>query len=449
MAGSSAWLQTIPARCRCRLRRLAASPPGDRLKVLHFSATDGLTGAGGAAARIHQGLLARGVQSRFCVAYPTIGLPNAFSPRITLPGRIARKVQRKLDERLLNRVAKQYDYLLSTGAGGYDIGKIVRREQPDIVQLHLIGFNAFKLTSLSGIQPPVVWRLCDQWAFCGIAHCEPNSDKYVAAPPQSANWLRPWTDLSEHVRYRKQTTYNSIRQLVPVCPSRWMTAEAKRSALFRGRPIASIPTGCDTEVFAPRDRRACRSALGLPLDAPIVLVGAGSLELYLKGLDIFIDAINRMSAQRSGGGEPLHVVTFGKDAFAPSSLPSTKVHHLGHIVDRRLLSIIYSAADVFAAPSRIENLANTVLESLACGTPAVAFNIGGMPDMIDHQINGYLATPYESASLAEGMQWCLDQRHRDEMRVACREKVLADFSPDREIESYISLYEGILSGRVA
>src|SRR5690349_875197 len=102
------------------------------MKVLHFSATDGLTGAGNAAARVHEGLLARGVQSRFCVAYPAVGLENSFSPGITLPGRVARKLSRKLDNWLLDRIAKQYDYLLSTGACGYNIGRIVERERPDI-----------------------------------------------------------------------------------------------------------------------------------------------------------------------------------------------------------------------------------------------------------------------------------------------------------------------------
>jgi glycosyltransferase involved in cell wall biosynthesis len=128
-------------------------------------------------------------------------------------------------------------------------------------------------------------------------------------------------------------------------------------------------------------------------------------------------------------------------------LPSASVRHLGHVTDRRLLSIIYNAADVFAAPSRVENLANTVLESLACGTPVVAFDIGGMPDAIDHKINGYLAAPFDTAAFAEGIQWCLAQRDRNEIRTACRKKVLTAFSRDQETDRYISLYERLLAAR--
>lgn len=416
------------------------------MKILHLSATDGLTGAGSAAARIHEGLLARGVQSRFCAVSQFVGLNSAFSPRVTLPGRVARKLRRTLDDFLIQRVAKQYDYLLSTGACGYDIRKIVEQTQPDIVQLHLIGFHTFRLATLSGISTPVVWRFPDQWAFCGIAHYEPDPEKYIAPPPRAPSWLRPWTNLSEHVRYRKLTTYNKIEQLVAVCPSRWLAAEAKRSALFGHRPVELIPTSCDAELFAPRDRIACRSALGLAPDTPIVLVGAGSLELRSKGMDLFIDAVKKMFAQ-GATSSPFQIVTFGKDAFAPALLPFASVRHLGHLTDRRLLSIIYNAADVFAAPSRVENLANTVLESLACGTPVVAFDIGGMPDAIDHKSNGYLAAPFDTAAFAEGIQWCLAQRDRNEIRIACRAKVLTAFSRDQETDRYISLYERLLSAR--
>lgn len=118
---------------------------------------------------------------------------------------------------------------------------------------------------------------------------------------------------------------------------------------------------------------------------------------------------------------------------------------MGHVTDRRLLSIVYNAADVFVAPSRMENLANTVLESLGCGTPVIAFNIGGMPDAIDHEVNGYLATPFSTQSLADGINWMLQQQDSGSLRVTCRNKILKAFSRDHEIDRYVALYENILS----
>src|SRR5262249_33105401 len=157
------------------------NPPGDRLKVLHFSALDGETGAGIAAARIHEGLLARGVQSRFCVANPVVGLNNAFTPHITTFGRAARRACHAWDRWMLPYAAAG-DYVLSTGACGFDIGAIVARERPDIVQLHWIGGNTFRLSSMANVDVPAVWRLSDQWPFCGVQHLEPDPETYVNAP---------------------------------------------------------------------------------------------------------------------------------------------------------------------------------------------------------------------------------------------------------------------------
>ena len=123
------------------------------------------------------------------------------------------------------------------------------------------------------------------------------------------------------------------------------------------------------------------------------------------------------------------------------------VRHMGPIKDRRLMAILYAAADVFVAPSRMENLANTVLESLACGTPVVAFDIGGMPDMIDHKVNGFLAPPFKTGELAEGIRWAQAQRGNDAVRHAARRKILQDFSPAQETDKYIALYDRVRNGR--
>lgn len=414
------------------------------MKVLHFSALDGQTGAGVAAARIHNGLLARGIESRFCVVHPTIGLENAFTPNITITGRIARKARRAFDDWMVRPLAKGYDYVLSTGTCGFDVDKIVDKERPDIVQLHWIGGHSFRLASLAGIRKPVVWRLSDQWPFCGVQHLEPDATAYVSPPLGTPFWLRTRRGFSEQVRRRKAAIYEQIENLVLVCPSRWLVAETKISALLGRRPVELIPTSCDTALFSPKDRYACRAALGLSPEKYIVLVGATSMATRWKGLDLFVAAIRQLCKHKREA-RSIEIVTFGNDAFDPP-LPKdlVGVSHFGPVRDRRLMSVLYNAGDVFAAPSRMENLANTVLESLACGTPVVAFAIGGMPDMIDHKENGFLATPFSTAEFGEGIQWAFDQRDHQRIRAACRQKVLDGFSVDREIQSYLSLYEGLL-----
>jgi glycosyltransferase involved in cell wall biosynthesis len=417
------------------------------LKVLHLSALDGQTGAGIAAARIHAGLLARGVDSRFCVAFPSCGLPASFSPEVTLLDRAARIVRGRVDNWILRRHARDYDYVLSTGIVGFDIGRIVARERPDIVQLNWIGGNSFRLGSLSGIRTPVVWRLSDMWPFCGLEHCEPDAELYVEAPRRGAGLLRTRRDGSERVRCRKKAIYRTILELRLVCPSRWLAAETKRSALLGDRPVELIPTSCDTTLFTPKSQSACREVLGMAPDKIVVLVGATSMGTRWKGLDLFFDALAQVATTAADkSGADIQVVTFGKDAFdAPQLNGLVSIEHLGQIRDRRLMSALYNAADVFVAPSRMENLANTVLESLSCGTPVVAFDIGGMPDMIEHKINGFLATPFDTASLAEGINWVIDRRGDGTIRAAARNKVLREFSLDKEIGHYVDLYAKVLA----
>jgi glycosyltransferase involved in cell wall biosynthesis len=410
------------------------------LKILHFSALDGQTGAGIAAARIHEGLLARGVDSRFCVAYPVAGLKNAFTPNISLVGRGMRRVLRARDERMLRPISAGYDYVLSTGLCGFDIAEIVQKENPDIVQLHWIGGNSFRLSSLAGMRKPVVWRLSDQWPFCGVQHLEPDADTYTAPPARNGT-----RDISEQVRRKKAQIYKSIDQLVLVCPSRWLAGEAKRSALLGSRPIELIPTSCDTGIFFPRDRRMCRSVLGLPANAGILLVGATTMATRWKGGDLFADAVAK-SCRGSTPADRPHIVSFGSEPLqAPELEGLVEITHFGPVRDRRLMAILYGAADVFCAPSRMENLANTVLESLACGTPVTAFAIGGMPDMIDHEVNGYLASPFDTADYGKGIGWGLAQRGRQQIREACVRKITGTFSLDQEIEGYLGIYRQLCS----
>lgn len=417
------------------------------MKVLHFSALDGQTGAGIAAARIHQGLLARGIDSRFCVAHPVAGVPHSFTPHISLPGRARRRLEHRWDQWLLRRASAGYDYVLSTGRCGFDIGKIVAREQPDIVQLHWIGGNSFRLSSLAGIDKPVVWRLSDQWPLCGVQHLEPNGAAYVIPPAKSRLALDPSTDISERVRRKKSKIYSQLDELVLVCPSRWLAGEAKRSVLLGDRRVELIPTSCDTEMFSPRDRAACRSVLGLPATGFILLVGATTMETHWKGADLFLDGVSRFCAATPH--QSVHIVTFGKSALEAARLADVaEITHFGPVADRRLMSILYNAADVFCAPSRMENLANTVLESLACGTPVIAFAIGGMPDMIDHEVNGYIAAPFDTADYANGIGWMLAQRNAPDLRDSCRQKITSQFSLDQEIGGYLRLYQSLCESRI-
>ena len=205
-----------------------------------------------------------------------------------------------------------------------------------------------------------------------------------------------------------------------------------------------IPNGIDTEVYKPVDKGAARAAYNLPLDKHLILFSAfGATSDKRKGNQFLVQALEKLS--RLGWGTNTDLVIIG--ASKPENPPDLgmKVHYMGQLHDEISQVLLYSAADVVVAPSMQENLSNTVMEALSCGTPVVAFNIGGMPDMIDHQINGYLATPFEPMDLADGMMWVLENvSRRNMLSQRARATVMERYALHAVAMRYSALYQSLL-----
>jgi glycosyltransferase involved in cell wall biosynthesis len=193
------------------------------------------------------------------------------------------------------------------------------------------------------------------------------------------------------------------------------------------------------------DKAFCRGLLQLPQDRTLMLFGAmGATSDPRKGFPYLQSALKKLA--EDDGHENIELLVFG--ASAPSNPPDLgfPVHYLGWLHDDATMVALYSAADVVIAPSNEDNLPNVVLEALACGTPCVAFDIGGLPDMIDHQQNGYLAVPFKSEDLALGISWVLkDDERRRVLSANARAKVEAEFELSKVSLRYRSLYEELLT----
>ena len=110
------------------------------------------------------------------------------------------------------------------------------------------------------------------------------------------------------------------------------------------------------------------------------------------------------------------------------------------------LVTLYNAVDIMIVPSLQENLSNAIMESLACATPVVGFNIGGNSDMIEHKKNGYLAKPFDTIDLKDGIEWTLNNEYYDELCQNAREKVMREFDSKIVAQQYIEFYKKILHG---
>ncbi|MCX7984581.1 MAG: glycosyltransferase family 4 protein [Bacteroidetes bacterium] len=320
-------------------------------------------------------------------------------------------------------------------------------EETDILHLHWInqGFISFNgLHTLFSSNKPIMWTLHDMWPFTGGCHYVGSCTKY-RTECNFCPFLR-WpssSDLSQKIFHKKKRLYSSLNPLrtVFVTCSRWLETIARRSALLQHFQITTIPNPIDTSLYHPVEKATARCTLGLPLDKKLILFGAGNIYDPRKGLQHLIKALNILRRELGDNASALEVIFFGKAKHPLNHTIPFKSYSLGVISDEATLINLYNSCDVFVLPSTEDNLPNTVMESLACGTPVVAFNIGGLPELIDHMENGYLAQPFSPEDLAHGLKVLLTTPSYGTFSHRARQKVITTFSMDVVAKQYLTLYE--------
>ena len=322
----------------------------------------------------------------------------------------------------------------------------IKQLNPDVVNLHWVNNGYLQIESLAALAKPIVWTLHDMWAFTGGCHYNQECDRYTqscgACPQLSSNRQ---TDLSRQIWERKHKAWQKLN-LTIVTPSQWLADCARKSSLLNHCRIECIPNGIDTNIYRPIDRHVARDILKLPQDKYLLLSGSlGGLMDERKGFHFLQPALQEIS--QSEWGDQLELVVFGQSQ--PSHPPNLglKTHYLGSLGDDYSLALLYSAVDIFVAPSVQDNLPNTVMESIACGTPCIAFHIGGFPDMIEHQHNGYLAQAFNIKDLIDGIIWILsDQERYQSLAKNARVKAVKEFSLSVLASHYHHLFGEILTG---
>jgi glycosyltransferase involved in cell wall biosynthesis len=282
------------------------------------------------------------------------------------------------------------------------------------------------------------------WAFTGGCHYSGACTRYEQTcgncPQLRSN--REF-DLSRWTWKRKSKVWADL-PLTIVTPSKWLADCVNASSLLHGFRIETIPNGLDMTVYQPHDKQFSRQLHHLPTDKRLILFGAlGNLKNERKGSQFLRPALQKLSQM---GLRDVELVIVGAEASENAESFGLKTHYVGTLQDDASLSALYAAVDVFVAPSTQDNLPNTVVESLACGTPIVAFDIGGMPDIVDHHETGYLAQPYEADDLAAGIAWVLeDDERRQKLAVQARKVAEERFDIYRAARMYADLYQDILS----
>jgi glycosyltransferase involved in cell wall biosynthesis len=442
------------------------------MKIVHVNFSGSRGGAAIAAGRLNTALRAQDKNSElWCAREPgrmdgVHCLKNKFWHKIdSLKNVLVQKGKDLLGE----REARSYNFFPS------GLIQQLNASNADIIHLHWINAEMVRLEQLVNLNKPVVWTLHDMWPFCGAEHYT-TDNRYVTGYRSSefrvqgsessrdgqspdncqlpTSNCRSKIDVNRRTFLRKQKHWKNWRPHL-VTPSNWLAGCARESLLFKDRSVQVVPNCLDLDLFTPADQEGCRKRFGLPLDKKLVLFGAASPSDLRKGRDLLADALGSLTMD-------VELVVFGAADGVPFG--GMKTYWTGRIDSEQKMTALYNAADLMCVPSRQDNLPNTAVEACACGVPVVAFDIGGLSDIVEHMQTGYLAQPFDTADFARGIEWVLARRNaerrmldagcerlstqhpdNDFLSANSRRKAERCFAPEVVAGQYLSVYERVLA----
>lgn len=338
---------------------------------------------------------------------------------------------------------------------GTDITCLPEFREADVVHLQWINQGMLSLNDIRRILQsgkPVVWTMHDLWPLSSLCHYARGCDGFKNGCGHCR--LLPGGgsphDVSRKVMLRKQHLLTNGKVTFVTC-SEWLAGQARESVLAQGQRVMSIPNCIDTAIYCPGNREEARRRLGLP-------TGLGRLILFVsqkvtdqrKGMNYFVEAMHLLAAEEACGDYGVMVLG-GHAEEVVGSIPQA-VYPLGYVSDEQKIVDVYRAADVYVLPSLEDNLPNTIMEAMACGTPCVGFSTGGIPEMIDADgdyPNGYVAQASDATDLARGIRQVLRDDCYDVYAQNAVRKVAASWSQQRVAARYKAVYEECLNAQIA
>ncbi len=343
---------------------------------------------------------------------------------------------------------RQHLFDIDIANAGTDITRLPEFQEADVIHLHWVNQGMLSLKNIRKILEsgkPVVWTMHDIWPATAICHyargCEAFQTECRHCPLMSGA-----LDFSYRVWQQKQRMLQGQRVTYVAC-SQWLADEARKSALLKGQVVTSIPNPIDTHVFRPQDKQEARQALNLPTDKRIILFVSQRVTDPRKGMSYFVDAVAKLVEKHPEMKQNTVVAILGGHAEDVASQLSLPACPLGYVSNPKRIVEVYNSADAFVLPSLEDNLPNTLMESMACGVPCVGFQVGGIPEMIDHRQNGYVARFRDVDDLAAGIRYVLDEADYAELSKSAVQKVAHSYSQQSVAKRYVEIYESAIQPR--
>jgi glycosyltransferase involved in cell wall biosynthesis len=403
------------------------------MKVVQLNTSD-TGGAGIAAVRLHRALLQQGVDSVFFSRWQRSTNEQQFSIGESKPNWLIRLLSKFGFALTKDAIAKK---VLSKKSGNYEIFTFPQTDcraeqyplvqQADLLNLHWVSWF-INYPTFFKIHKPIVWTFHDFNPLMGGFHYPADNDRN----------RENFGLLEDSLRHQKQyfLRQRNANNLSIVTPSKWLGEYVQKSEIFKRFNVTVIPNSIDTTVFKPYDQPFARSVFNLPPAKKIILFVSETVDNYRKGFDLLFESINRLNMDNS-----CVLVTVG-NAQSPLT-PSGNIINIGSINDERLMALLYSAADAFILPSREDNLPNVMLESIACGTPVIAFRTGGIPEAITSGFNGILANEISVDALTETIKRFIENEfHFNSAEI--RKHAVEHFSPERQAAAYHQVYTRLM-----
>ena len=416
------------------------------MRVLIVNTAERTGGAAIAANRLLHALNHNGVEARMLVrdrktdASEVVNIPPSWRLK-------AKFVWERGVIWLANGLSKKGIFQVDIANTGTDITRMPEFQQADVIHLHWVNQGFLSLGNLERILAsgkPVVVTLHDQWYFTGICHYSSDCEKYRTQCQHCPMLKGQRMDLAQRVFDRKRAMYEG-RNLTFVGCSRWMADMARQSRLTQGHTVTNIPNAIDADVFKPMDKAAARQRHHLPADKKLILFGAQRITDERKGFRFLTEACEHIAMHHPTLPQQLGVVVLGGDAQSVKEALPLPVYTVNYLSNEKEIAELYNAADLFVTPSLQDNLPNTIVEAMACGTPCVGFNVGGIPEMIHHQQDGYVADYCDSLDFAQGIAWCLNEQRQPALGTAARATALATYGETAVAQRYQAIYQQALT----
>ncbi|MBN1185526.1 MAG: glycosyltransferase family 4 protein [Bacteroidales bacterium] len=417
------------------------------MKIIHINNFDIKGGAAQACFRISESLNEVGISSNMLVQKKFGSSKMVVSIAKSPVGNLLTNIRSNLDTIQMLLFTDRTHGKFSYGNIGVNISRNKLLREADIINFHWINSGLLSLSTIKNIfalKKPIVWTLHDMWAFTGGCHYNGICLGYLESCGNCPALSHPQTeDASNQIWKSKKELYMKANLTIVTC-SNWLGIEARKSSLLGPKSIHVIPNSIDTSIFKPGNQKNIRKKLGLSENKLYILFVAMTVKDKRKGFHVLIETLNFIYNQSPQLRDDIEILILGRVEKEEERKIPFKTNSFGRLKAVDTIVNIYNATNVYTSPALQENLSNTILEALACGTPVVAFNIGGMPDMIDHKKSGYLAEPYSIEDYAKGLLWILQNKNITDIKENARKKVISYFSKKIIGTKYKELYNSLL-----